>query len=72
MIPLFPADGLLPRTLLTVISKCHMIDAYSIGCFPPDALLANLCHFMKKEVTMSDLKSVSKDLVILVDVIGML
>ena len=60
LVPLFEVDDLLPRSLLALISKQHIKEAYDLDCFPPDALFANLCYFIKtKKVSSHDLTKVS-------------
>lgn len=47
LMQLFKLDDLLPRTLLAAAKLNRVVELARTMCFPPDALIANLCFWLK-------------------------
>jgi hypothetical protein len=47
LVQLFKLDDLLPRTLLATAKLNRVVELARTMCFPPDALMANLCYWLK-------------------------
>ena len=47
LVPMFELDPLLPRTLMAVMSPCHLRELFNKKVFAPEICLANLSFFMK-------------------------
>ena len=50
--PLFHADYLLPRTLMSVMSAHHFEKMCASMMVPPDACLANIFYFVNTEKSL--------------------